>query len=283
MARAIGTEILAGAFPVGATLPNESDLMHRFGVSRTVVREVVKTLAAKGMVVSKTKVGTRVLAEANWNMFDADVLTWRVERGLDPRFVADLFEIRLAIEPAAAALAAVRRDADDIANLERLVARMSDGEYDSLSFAAVDVDFHLAVTTAARNPFMRSIGAVIKTALMHCFALVSPVDAAHRDASAEAHGRIVAAIAARDGDAAAAAMVAVIREGMRNRCSRAAEAAARAEAAHAAGNATTNGAALGSAGVAVPGAAPGAAPGNDDAAGRDGRRRTVAPAVDGAA
>lgn len=218
MAQALGSAILAGAYPVGGTLPNESDLMQRFGVSRTVVREVIKTLAAKGMVASKTKVGTRVLDSANWNMFDADMLTWRVEQGLDAGFLAHLFEIRLAIEPNAAALAAGRRDDTDIATLRGLVMRMAAADHDAVSFAAVDVDFHLAVTAASRNPFMRSIGAVIKTALMHSFQLVSPVDDAARRQTAEAHGRIVEAIAAGDAEAAAATMVAVIRNGMRHRC-----------------------------------------------------------------
>lgn len=218
MAQTLGSAILAGAYPVGGTLPNESDLMQQFGVSRTVVREVVKTLAAKGMVASKTKVGTRVLDRSHWNMFDADMLTWRVDAGLDPEFLAHLFEIRLAIEPNAAALAARRRDDADIARLESLVVAMAAADHDAVSFAAVDVDFHLAVTAAARNPFMRSIGAVIKTALMHSFQLVSPVDDAARRATAAAHGRIVAAIAAQDAAAASATMIAVIENGMRHRC-----------------------------------------------------------------
>lgn len=218
MAQALGTEILAGVYPVGGTLPNESDLMQRFGVSRTVVREVIKTLAAKGLIVSKTKVGTRVLDCSHWNMFDADLLTWRVERGLDTRFLAHLFDIRLAVEPAAAALAAARRSAADIEKLDALAARMADADHDAASFAAVDVDFHLAVTAASGNPFMRAIGAVIKTALMHSFTLASPVgDVARRDTAA-AHGRIVRAIESGDGAAASAAMVAVIRSGMRKRC-----------------------------------------------------------------
>lgn len=218
MARTLGTAILTGAYPIGATLPNESDLMHRFGVSRTVVREVVKTLAAKGLVVSKTKVGTRIQDSAHWNMFDADMLSWRADNGIDADFLAYLFEIRLAIEPNAAALAATRRDDADIARLEKLVARMAEDNHDPVSFASVDVDFHLAVADAAHNPFMRAIGAVIKTALMHSFRLASPVDAADCRATAQAHDDIVRAVAGRDPAAAAAAMVAVISNGMRRRC-----------------------------------------------------------------
>jgi DNA-binding FadR family transcriptional regulator len=219
MAQALGTAILDGTYAVGATLPNEADLMLRFGVSRTVVREVIKTLAAKGLVASKTKVGTRVLDDSHWNMFDADLLGWRVVLGLDAAFLKHLFEIRLAIEPAAARLAAERHDADDLRRLRALVARMLDSDHDPVSFAAVDVDFHLAVTEASRNPFMRSIGAVIQAALMHSFTLVSPVGEEARRSTSEAHGRIVEAIAAGDAESAAAAMIAVIGNGMRRRCS----------------------------------------------------------------
>lgn len=219
MARTLGMAILAGVHPVGATLPNEADLMHRFGVSRTVVREVIKTLTAKGLVVSKTKVGTRILASDHWNMFDADLLSWRADNGFDADFLAHLFEIRLAIEPNAAALAAERRSEDDLVRLHALVTQMAAADHDAISFANVDVDFHLAVANAARNPFMRSIGAVIKTALMHAFRIATPIDAADRAVTAAAHGRIVSAIAAGDPDTAAAAMVTVIKNGLRRRAS----------------------------------------------------------------
>ena len=102
IARAIGKEILTGVWAPGATLPPEAVLMQRFGVSRTVLREVMKTLSAKGLVVLKTRVGTRVMNSSSWNFFDAELLGWRVEIGLDEEFRRSLLEIRLAVEPAAA-------------------------------------------------------------------------------------------------------------------------------------------------------------------------------------
>jgi len=72
-------------------------------VSRTALREALKALAAKGLIESKTKVGTRVLPEKNWNMFDADLMGWRLQLGIDAPFLTRLFEIRLALEPLAAA------------------------------------------------------------------------------------------------------------------------------------------------------------------------------------
>jgi DNA-binding FadR family transcriptional regulator len=122
IAAALGAEILKGLHAAGENLPSEPDLIHRFKVSRTLMREVMKTLAAKGFVVSKTRIGTRVRDPVHWNMFDADVLAWRVSVGLDAEFVRSLTEIRRAMEPAAAALAARRRTAADLAAMRLQVA-----------------------------------------------------------------------------------------------------------------------------------------------------------------
>src|SRR5215204_4292801 len=88
----IGRGIVEGRYPVGRTLPGDADLMERFSVSRTTLREGMKTLAAKGMIAPKTRVGTRVLGEQNWNLFDAEILTWRLQRGVDRSFLESLFE-----------------------------------------------------------------------------------------------------------------------------------------------------------------------------------------------
>ncbi|HTX05032.1 MAG TPA: GntR family transcriptional regulator, partial [Steroidobacteraceae bacterium] len=90
IAAILGTELLKGTYPPGGNMPAEPELIERFQVSRTVMREVMKTLAAKGFVVSKTRVGTRVRDPVYWNYFDADVLAWRVRLGLDDEFMRSL-------------------------------------------------------------------------------------------------------------------------------------------------------------------------------------------------
>ena len=119
VARSIGIDIIAGRYPEGARIPGDAELMSTFGVSRTVLRESVKTLVAKGLLTTKAGVGTVVRGRSAWNMFDADVLAWHLDVGIDKRFLSDLAEIRLAIEPHAAALAATRRTDADIAELRR--------------------------------------------------------------------------------------------------------------------------------------------------------------------
>ncbi|TLY63584.1 MAG: FadR family transcriptional regulator [Gammaproteobacteria bacterium] len=216
VAAILGTEILKGIHRPGANMPPEPELIQRFQVSRTVLREVMKTLAAKGFVVSKTRIGTRVRDPVHWNFFDADVLAWRVRIGLDDDFLQCLTEVRRALEPAAAALAARRRTAADIAKLRALISQMGRSGHSRQSFAEVDLDFHVGVGAASGNPLIRSMASVIEAALVASFAYSSPVDdAADHEVTANSHAAIVDAIEARDPQAAAQAMLKVIDIGVR--------------------------------------------------------------------
>jgi DNA-binding FadR family transcriptional regulator len=215
VARALGAEILSGVYPPGAKLPAEADMLSRFGVSRTVLREAFKTLTAKGLIVSKTRVGTTVLDSAQWNFFDADVLAWKASQGFDLAFVRDLADVRRAMEAAGAQSAAERRTPEDIAELRRCVARMEAATTDAGEFALADLDFHKAVGRASGNVLMRSMAAVIETALLASFRMSSPVrEAEEHAASVKGHRAIVDAIEAGDGEAAAAGMRAIIGHGV---------------------------------------------------------------------
>ncbi|WP_374652061.1 FadR/GntR family transcriptional regulator [Dongia sp.] len=218
--RAMGTAILSGAYPEGALLPAEGELMAQFGISRTVLREVLKTLAAKGLVVSKTRVGTKVRSQVDWNMFDSDLLGWRLDLGMDLRFLNSLYEIRLAVEPAACALAALRRSDESLARMRALIDEFRRPGHTRMSFAEVDLALHLEIAAASGNPFMRSIGAIIEAALMASFVDSAPVaDEARLTHSMEDHAAIVDAIARGDATAAATAMTNVIEDGRKNRTS----------------------------------------------------------------
>lgn len=213
--RSLGLQILSGEVPVGANLPPEASLLDRFGVSRTALREAIKTLSAKGLLVAKTRVGTRVADRAQWNYFDADVLAWRVEAGVDAEFRRNLAEVRLALEPTAAALAAERRTPEDLAAMTRALERMRAETASPVGFARADLELHLAVGAASRNPMIRSMAAVIQAALMEAFTVSPPVDRPELHAeTVAAHARIVDCIAAGDAQGAAAAMRAVIQSGV---------------------------------------------------------------------
>lgn len=210
IARTLGQEILRGVHAPGANLPSEAELIERFAVSRTVLREVMKTLSAKGLVVLKTRIGTRVLNSSNWNFFDAQLLAWRVEIGVDAELRESLAQIRAAVEPAAAALAAERRSRADIAHLRDCVQRMRRSEGSPEKFAEADLEFHLRVGIASGNPMMRSLAAVIEAALFAAFQQNVPLEGSDLEETANAHNAIVDAVAARDGEAASRAMMNVI-------------------------------------------------------------------------
>lgn len=210
----LGRGIVSGNIPEGSLLPGDAELSARFGVSRTVLRESMKTLAAKRLVEAKAKVGTRVLDKASWNFFDSDVLGWRVEAGLDFEFIEHLAEMRMALEPAAAAAAALRATSDDIVALYAIAARFDDMTHTPETIAKVDLEFHLAIARMSGNPFMRSASGLIEAALAISFQLSSPAASPEKiEEVATNHLRIAHAIASRDPHKAIASMRHVIEVG----------------------------------------------------------------------
>lgn len=214
IARALGIDILGGELKPGDTLPSEAELLLRFGISRTVLREVLKTLTAKGFVASKPRVGTKVLPSLHWNFFDPDVLNWKLALGYDAAFRDDLAEIRRAIEPRAAALAAKRRTDSDIIAMRDWISQMRKVGHSRRSFADADLGLHLAVSAASGNALMRSIGAIIEAALFASFTLSSSIDEQEElEKSLDRHEAIVDAIERQDEKGAAAHMLSVIDHG----------------------------------------------------------------------
>lgn len=213
--REIGLGIVSGRFPQQSILPGDAELMEKFGVSRTVLREALKTLSGKGLIQARARIGTRVRDRSQWNMFDPDVLIWHAKSGLDADFLRHLGEMRLALEPEAAALAAMRRTPLQLQHLYGWVERMGSDGVTASDFVDADLNFHLAVADAAGNPFLRSISTLIEVALVAVLRISSPIDDPDRhENSVAAHRAIADAIARREPDTARAAMRAVIEEGI---------------------------------------------------------------------
>lgn len=211
----IGLRIIGGRYVEGAILPGDAELMEELGVSRTVLREALRTLSGKGLIEAKSRVGTRVRARSAWQLFDPDVLIWHAEIGFEPAFLAALGEMRLVVEPEAAALAAQRRNEAQIERLHMWVDRMAAGgaRHD---FVDADLNFHLEIARIAGNPFLPALSALIEVALVAALTRSSPVDEAEGVAiSAAEHRAIVEAIARSDAQAARLAMRQVIEEGIR--------------------------------------------------------------------
>ena len=209
----LGRAIVAGEYPVGEILPGDADFAESFRVSRTVLREAMKTLSAKGMILPRAGIGTRVTERSSWNLLDADVLNWHFQAGVDDAFLGHLSDMRLAFEPQAARLATRAATADDVARIRGLAERMRLST-STEDFAASDLAFHMAVLEASGNPFMFSLGALIEAALASVFKLSSPTDDMMRQVeSAAEHAAIAEAIASGEEEAAMRAMSAVIVEG----------------------------------------------------------------------
>jgi DNA-binding FadR family transcriptional regulator len=211
----LGLAIVSGRQAEGALLPGDVDLIERFGVSRTVLREALKTLSGKRLVRATAGIGTRVRPRSDWNLFDPDVLVWHARTGFAPEFLSHLGEMRMALEPEAAALAATRRTARQIEDLHRWVDLMGNAGSTAQEFVRGDLGFHLAVADAADNPFFHSISTLIEVALVAMLTVSSPADEpADLAQSVAKHRAIADAIEKGDAKAARRAMQAVVQQGI---------------------------------------------------------------------
>lgn len=209
----IGVGIIGGEFPPGTTLPTDAALQERFGVSRTVLREALKALAAKNLITSRARIGTVVLPRREWSLFDPDVLSWHFETGPDIAFLRSLAEIRIGLELESVALAAERRTEAQLKQMRACVDGMA-AAGNTADFARSDLEFHRTVAEASGNPFMASITGLVDLVLATAFTISSPVDDGEaRDVTVNHHRRVAEAIGARDAEGARAAMRVVIMEG----------------------------------------------------------------------
>ena len=205
VAHKLGTAILSGEYAPGDTLAGEVDFSKTLDVSRSAYREAVQVLTAKGLVESRPKIGTRVLPRSRWNLLDPDVLAWAFAAEPDIMFVRDLFELRAIVEPAAAALAAERRDRADLKIMKDALTAMRRHTLATEAGRAADREFHDAVLTATRNDALIVLSASIGAAVNWTTQYKQRARALPRNPIPD-HRVVLDAIAAGDGPAASAAM-----------------------------------------------------------------------------
>jgi GntR family transcriptional regulator, galactonate operon transcriptional repressor len=182
----------------------EGALCRELGVSRTVVREATKVLAAKGVLEMSTKIGVRARPRSSWNLTDPQILSWLCERMPDRNFIRSLAEIRQLLEPAAAGFAALRATPQDIALIHSRYERMKSAKRKASAFVAADLQFHTAVFAASHNELLAQIVSIIRQA-MRASIKVS-YKAPGLDSAIGMHLAVVEAISRRDGPGARAAM-----------------------------------------------------------------------------
>jgi DNA-binding FadR family transcriptional regulator len=196
----IGLRIVSGEFDSGSQLPNETDLGARLSVSRGAVREAVKALAAKGLVEPRPRIGTIVLPRQRWNLMDRAVVGWH-GRAEDTRFLHDLLELRLMVEPMAARFAAERASAAQVATLAAAYAGMAEHAIAlpaaEEAFVAADLAFHLTILRASGNQLVEQLGQLLETGLRHALKATSHLPDGVRTTLPLHHAILVAVRAGR--------------------------------------------------------------------------------------
>ncbi|WP_080423938.1 FadR/GntR family transcriptional regulator [Burkholderia ubonensis] len=207
----LATAILRGDHPPESLLPREPELMERFGVSRTVLREALRTLTSKGLVESRPKVGTRVRPRRAWNLLDADLLDWYSRVAPPLSFALKLQEMREMVEPHAAALAARAYAPEAFEAFEAIdaAARAMADARNVDEWVRADLRFHLSVLEAGGNELLVPLGALIDRTLEAQLQL----NARRADvfnASLAEHLAVCDAILARDAEGARRAMATLL-------------------------------------------------------------------------
>jgi len=211
VARTLGIAIVTGHRSPGEILPTEVELAAEFGLSRSVIREALRTLSAKGLIESRPKAGTRVRARSAWNLLDQDLLEWMFEGAPPLGFVRSLFQLRLIFEPAAAEIAAAERKPDQLVRMEAALAAMARYSLATPEGQSADQDFHRILLEATGNELLVSLGGGITAAVRWTTFFKYRTNRHPRDPIPE-HRALFEAIARADGAAARVATVAVIRQ-----------------------------------------------------------------------
>ena len=165
VADTLGSAIIRGRYNSENPVPSEAVLCEEMQVSRSAAREAVKSLAAKGLITSRARQGIRILPETEWNLFDADVLRWMRDSNPSLELLKEFTELRVAVEPEAARLAAQRQNIQKIAKIAEALERMKNAETGLDDPLESDIAFHLSILDASENRFFMQLGRIIDTTL----------------------------------------------------------------------------------------------------------------------
>ena len=214
-AQELGRRIVGGNYLPGDALPSEADLSAELEVSRTVVREALKVLAAKGLIRSRPRVGPVVQPRHVWERLDSDILAWSTQDGEQLRvFLNQLTEVRRIVEPDAARLAAMRAMPDEMEQIAATFAAMEDAVADPNAFMTQDLAFHEAIIRATHNELLLGLLVTVRKGLVASRQVSTgtlrqdtPQTAHAREIALQLHRAVLDALRERDGQRAHEAMV----------------------------------------------------------------------------
>ena len=211
----LGHRIIDGSLAEGSTITLDW-LGTQYAVSRTVAREVVQVLASMNLVESRRRTGVRIRPRAEWNSYDPAVVRWRLDGPQRTAHLRELSQLRAAVEPASAALAAEHAGSDDGHALLRLAHDMEStgAAGDLAAFLEHDVAFHRRLLQLSGNQMFAGLSDVIEEVLRgrtgHDLMPARPKPEARR-----LHLLVAESVAAGEPEAARAAMTAICTEVLR--------------------------------------------------------------------
>ena len=189
----LGARIVRGGLAPGDAVPTEEELVSELNVGRSALREGVKVLAGKGLLESRTSAGTRVRPRESWNLLDPDVLRWRYSEDASPADIRALADLRVALEPGAARLAAESATPAQRGMIAAALSALWATVEAPDEFIAADLAFHRAVFAACQNDLLLYIHDVASVAL----GAIRPLhthSVAHNRATLPAHQQVAEAI-----------------------------------------------------------------------------------------
>lgn len=210
LARDIGIAIVSGQLRPGHVLDGEVEASSQWKVSRNTYREALRILVAKGLIVSRTRTGTRVTETTEWHLLDPDVLSWMFWDQPRPELIHGVFELRTVVEPAAAEMAAMRRGQHHLAAMRRALEYMERHSLAQPQGRDADMAFHAALLAATGNPFMISLTNGVTAAVEALTLYKQRLNKMTRDPVPD-HWRVYDAVAAKNSEAARGAMLKLIR------------------------------------------------------------------------
>ncbi len=202
LTRLFGKQIAQGEFAPGAALPSEAELCERFGVSRNVMREVIKVLSTKKLIDAQPHRGLFVMPSEQWNYLDADVLEWALEKGGNPELISSLIEVRGLIEPTISRWAAERATAVDLVAIEANYNEMKANRDSVLAFQEADIRFHKAILLATHNVVIQQLSDAVSALQRAIFDYTFISDTKHMNLTMKEHSDLFDAIRRKNPEAA---------------------------------------------------------------------------------
>lgn len=210
LAQQLAVQILSGVLPEGHVFPSEIQYADQIGISRSALREALRMLAAKGLVESWPKAGTRVAPRRQWSLLDPDLLAWQFESEPSLKFVRDLFELRMVVEPTAASFAAERRSDAQVVEMRTALAEMALHGLATERGRFADQRFHMIMLEATQNDAMIALASSIMAAIAWTTIYKQRDRELPRDPIPD-HRALLDAIAARDVAGSRGAMTELVR------------------------------------------------------------------------